>query len=125
MYFTILDNTANAVDTFTSEREAVAALEAMVENDPEAADDLLLLRYDDDGNPVGEALEASIVQPVLKNLDASRVVMVAWRGACLALEAILPEQRHGTSIYAAGVGQRLVAQRPVGAGNDALAKPVA
>ena len=124
MYFTILDDAANAVDTFTSEREAVAALEAMVESDPETADQLLLLRYDDDGNPVGEALEASIVQSVLKNLDASRVVIVAWRGACLALEAMLPEPRHGSSIYAVGVGQRLVAQRPVGAGNDALASSV-
>ena len=60
MYFTILDDAANAVDTFHDEREAIAALAQLVGADPQAADQLLLLRYDDEGNPVGAAMEARI-----------------------------------------------------------------
>lgn len=59
MTYAILDSTANLVDAFDNEGEARHALEAIVHQDPEAADDYALLTYDDDGQPVGEALLAS------------------------------------------------------------------
>jgi hypothetical protein len=59
MYFVILDSTANLVDSFTEEGEARHALEAIVRQDPDAADEYALLTYDDQGQPVGETLMGS------------------------------------------------------------------
>ena len=59
MNFVILDSTANLVDSFDDEDEARLALEAIVRQDPTAADEYALLTYDDDGHPVGEALLGS------------------------------------------------------------------
>src|SRR4051812_48599408 len=88
MYFTILDDAANAVDTFTDEREAARALNAIVAADPSAADRLLLLRYDHDGTPVGEAIEARVVCPAAAASAASKLVVVAWLGLRLAVDAV-------------------------------------
>lgn len=55
-YYVILDSTANLVDSFDREDEARAALEAIVRQDPDAADDYAMLTYDDAGHPIGEAL---------------------------------------------------------------------
>jgi hypothetical protein len=59
MNFVILDSTANLVDAFDQEDEARAALETIVQQDPESADEYALLTYDDAGHPVGEALTGS------------------------------------------------------------------
>src|SRR4051812_4737354 len=99
MYFSIFDGAANAVDTFSTEREAIDALATFVERDPRAADSLMLLRYDDDGNPVGEALEASVARPVFKDVSSSRAVMVAWPSARLMLESVGSGPRWGTNTY--------------------------
>jgi hypothetical protein len=58
-YYVILDSTANLVDSFTDEAEGRSALEAIVRQDPEAADDYALLQYDETGRPVGETLIGS------------------------------------------------------------------
>ena len=58
-YYVILDSTANLVDSFTEESEGRAALEAIVRQDPAAADDYALLKYDEAGRPAGEALIGS------------------------------------------------------------------
>jgi hypothetical protein len=55
MNYVILDSTANLVDSFDREDEARAALETIVHQDPEAADEYAMLTYDDEGHPVGEA----------------------------------------------------------------------
>ena len=55
-YYVILDSTANLVESFDQESEARDALEAIVRQDPEAADAYAVLKYDDNGNPVGQAL---------------------------------------------------------------------
>lgn len=55
-YFVILDSTANLVESFDSEAEGRAALEAIVRQDPEAAGDYAMITVDDEGLPVGEAL---------------------------------------------------------------------
>jgi hypothetical protein len=56
MHYMILDSAGNAVDTFDDLRAALDALEQLVEAEPEAAEHLVLLSYDAEGNPVGEAL---------------------------------------------------------------------
>jgi hypothetical protein len=58
-YYVILDSTANLVDSFDQEGEARAALERIVRQDPDAADDYALLRYDDEGKPVGTVVTGS------------------------------------------------------------------
>jgi hypothetical protein len=58
-YYAILDSTANLVDSFDQEAEARAALEAIVRQDPDSADDYAMLTYDDAGQPVGEAVLGS------------------------------------------------------------------
>jgi hypothetical protein len=56
MYFVILDSTANLVESFDSEDEARAALEQIVRQEPEAADEYAMLAYDENGGPVGDAV---------------------------------------------------------------------
>jgi len=58
-HFVILDSTANLVESFDVESEARSALELIVRQDPDAADEYALLTYDDAGHPIGEALIGS------------------------------------------------------------------
>jgi hypothetical protein len=58
-YYVILDSTANLVESFDREAEARDALEAIVQRDPESADEYAILKYDDNGNPVGQATTGS------------------------------------------------------------------
>src|SRR4051794_7369555 len=103
MYFTILDDATNAVDTFTDEGEAVAALSRIVGADPDAAEHLLLLRYDDDGSPVGEAQEARVVAPASVLSPTSQMTVVAWRGFRPAVTVALLATQGQTCYLAAGV----------------------
>lgn len=57
--YVILDGTANLVDSFDQEQEARLALESIVRQDPESANEYALLTYDEDGHPVGNALVGS------------------------------------------------------------------
>lgn len=59
MNYVIFDSTANLVDAFDREDEARAALEKIVHDDPDSADEYAMLTYDDAGHPVGEALAGS------------------------------------------------------------------
>lgn len=56
MQYMILDSAGNALDSFDDELTAHATLHSMIRFEPDAADDVFLLAYDDDGMPVGEAL---------------------------------------------------------------------
>jgi hypothetical protein len=60
-HYVILDSTANLVESFDQEQEARLALEDIARQDPSSAAEYALLTYDDDGEPVGEALTASDV----------------------------------------------------------------
>lgn len=59
MYYAILDSTANLVDAFDREDEARLALERIVHDDPDAADEYAMLAYDAQGHPSGKALLGS------------------------------------------------------------------
>ena len=59
MTFVILATTGNLIDSFDQEAEARAALEAIVEADPDAAGEVAIIEYDADGMPVGDAVAGS------------------------------------------------------------------
>ncbi len=58
-YHVILDSTGNLVDSFDREDEARSALDDIVRQDPDSADEYAVLTYDDNGHPIGEALLGS------------------------------------------------------------------
>jgi hypothetical protein len=66
MEYMILDSAGNAVASFDDETTARATLYAIVEVEPEAADHLVLLTYDDDGMPVGDAKTYVDVPPAVE-----------------------------------------------------------
>lgn len=59
MYYVLLDSTGNALDSYAEEKDAMARLEQIVEDDPSAADDYAMLAYGPDGLPVGEAVQVT------------------------------------------------------------------
>lgn len=65
MEYMILDSAGNALASFEDEATARATLHAMVMVEPDAADETVLLAYDDGGMPVGEALFAWDVSPAV------------------------------------------------------------
>jgi hypothetical protein len=56
MSFSIFDSTANLVDSFDDRDEARAALEDIVRQDPDAADEYAVFEFDKSGQPIGDAL---------------------------------------------------------------------
>jgi hypothetical protein len=65
MQFMILDSSGSAVASLDDELAARAMIHAIVAVDPDAADHLLLLAYDDVGMPVGEAMTVWDVPPAV------------------------------------------------------------
>jgi hypothetical protein len=55
MYYTLLDSAGNLIDSFDDEQEAQRALAAILGSDPDANGEVAIVRYDDHGEPVGEA----------------------------------------------------------------------
>ena len=56
MDYMILDSTGNALASFDDELTARATLHAIVAVEPDAAEHVVLLAYDDQGMPAGDAL---------------------------------------------------------------------
>jgi hypothetical protein len=56
MDYMILDSAGNALASFNDETTARATLHAIAAVEPEAAEHVVLLAYDDEGMPIGEAL---------------------------------------------------------------------
>ena len=54
MDYVLLSSTGNLIDSFKDEAAARAALQQIVATEPEAAEDVALLTYDEGGRPVGE-----------------------------------------------------------------------
>jgi len=59
MTYSIFDSTGNLVDAFDDRDAAIAALTKIVRAEPNAADAVLLVAQDDEGNMVGEAIYGS------------------------------------------------------------------
>jgi hypothetical protein len=58
MDYMIIDSAGNTLASFEDELDARAALHAMVAVEPEAAEHVVLLAYNEEGMPVGEAVAA-------------------------------------------------------------------
>jgi hypothetical protein len=59
MTYSIFDSTGNLVDAFDDRDAAIAALRAIVQAEPEAADDVFLVAQDEDGHMVGDPVYGS------------------------------------------------------------------
>jgi hypothetical protein len=53
MHYVLLSSTGNMIESYDEESEARTALQHIVASEPEAADDVVLVTYGDDGMPVG------------------------------------------------------------------------
>ncbi|MEA2440671.1 MAG: hypothetical protein QOH76_2095 [Thermoleophilaceae bacterium] len=56
MYFGVIDIAGNVLSWHDDEASARAALDRMVESAPEAADEIVVFEFDDNGDPVGEPI---------------------------------------------------------------------
>ncbi len=65
MEYVILDSAGNAIASFSSEGTACATLRAIVAVEPDAAEHVVLLAYDDEGMPVGDAMSIFDVPPAV------------------------------------------------------------
>lgn len=62
MTFSIFDS-GNLVASYSDEEVAVDALAQLVRDDPESAEEIVLLKFDDLGQPIGEPMPGSSVRP--------------------------------------------------------------
>jgi len=56
MTWMMLDETGNAIGAYDDDVSAHVALRSLAEAEPDAADRVLLVQYDDAGHPVGDAV---------------------------------------------------------------------
>jgi len=56
MTYSIFDSTGNLIDAFGQRDAAVMALRALVQTEPQAADDVFLVAQNDEGEMVGDAI---------------------------------------------------------------------
>lgn len=61
MTFSIFDS-GNLVASYDDEHAAIDALTQLVHDDPESADDMVLVTFDDVGEPVGDPVPGSSVR---------------------------------------------------------------
>lgn len=54
MHYVLLSSTGNMIDSYEEEPAARAALQRIVDAEPDAAEDVALIAYGDDGEPVGD-----------------------------------------------------------------------
>jgi hypothetical protein len=64
MHYALLSSTGNLIDSYEDESKARAALQRIVDADPDNAEDVALMTYGDNGMPVGD--------PVFAKIPASR-----------------------------------------------------
>lgn len=98
MRYLILDNSGNAVDAFRTRVAAEATLRAIVEAEPDAADALCVLAYNDQGRPAGEATTYDDLPPAFR-------VRSAWTYSTTSglLRAARKAIRSSTPEYVQGV----------------------
>jgi hypothetical protein len=59
MHYVLLSSTANLINSYDDESEARSALQRIVAAEPEAAEDVALFTYGDNGMPVGDPVFAT------------------------------------------------------------------
>ncbi len=53
MHYVLLSSTGNLIDSYEDESQALMALQRIVDAEPDAAEDVALMTYGDDGMPIG------------------------------------------------------------------------
>ena len=84
MTYMILDSSGNAINAYDDIVAARAALRAIVADDEGTADHVMLLAYDDGGNPVGEAVTVADLPTQTASLAEGPIVFVPSTGRVLA-----------------------------------------
>lgn len=64
MNYVLLSGTGNLIDSYGEEAAARAALQRIVDGEPQAAEDVALMTYDEKGQPVGDPIFASALSAV-------------------------------------------------------------
>jgi len=54
MHYVLLSSTGNMIDSYAKEAEAHAALQRIVDAEPDAIEDVALMTYNDDGQLLGD-----------------------------------------------------------------------
>jgi len=60
MHYVLLSSTGNMIDSYDEEAGARAALQRIVEAEPDAAEHIALLTYDESGLPTGDPQFAKV-----------------------------------------------------------------
>ncbi len=95
MDYMVLDSAGNAVSAFDNLTAARAAMRAIVDREPDAAHELMLVQYDAEGHAVGEAhLAEDFVDVPLET------GFLAWTGP----GTVQPADAQAGYRYAPGIG---------------------
>lgn len=79
MDYMLMDNAGNALDHFETWDDVVAVLGRLVEQRPEAARELAIVRFDENGRPVGEPYTAADVVPnAARQMTLNVSLSFAW-----------------------------------------------
>jgi hypothetical protein len=103
MRYLILDSMGNAVDAFRSHVAARATLRAIVEQEPDAADALVILAYDDQGHPVGKPTVFDDLPPAVRMESPWTFITSSGlrRRARRVIHSTGPDYVHGASAASA------------------------
>lgn len=82
MTYMILDSTGSAINAFADEVAARAALRSLVAHDPAAAEHVFLLAYDDDGDPIGDAVTIADLPTQTTSILETELVVKSLTRAC-------------------------------------------
>lgn len=96
MTYSILDSTGSAIAAFTDEVSARATLRAIVESEPEAAEHLIIVVYDDAGMPVGDPILFEDLPPSVTVQESDLIV----RGATSGQKSIVLQRGYAASLAA-------------------------
>lgn len=77
MRYVIADSEGSTLDSFDDEAAALAAFRDAAEEHPDRADELFLLTYSDDGEPLGETVTVDDIAAVRCTVDAGAVSLSA------------------------------------------------
>jgi hypothetical protein len=70
MYYVLLDSTGNLLASYRDEDEARAMLEQLIADDPDAADDIALMTYDDQGELAADPAFVILTDSVSVGVDS-------------------------------------------------------
>lgn len=73
MYYVLLDSTGNLIESYREEDAAQAALARIIEDEPDAVDDVVLIAYDEAGDRVEDPVFVARTEDRTRPSHASAV----------------------------------------------------